>query len=429
MSDHTQQQNEQQKYSDNAVIKIDRSRVSDAERCLRLRYWRYEHDGIGLEQAGEWLDPLIGTAVHTAIEHLLMFSGKAIEDAVALGRETLLSAQRQGPILVYKQSIDPAMDFAEGQLLMEALVRGFASMRLPAILTTYEVVAIEREMSVDYSCAGRTIRQLSRPDIVLRRRADSALFIMNLKTASRVDDKWRTKWRYDMQTFSEATAVEAELGEPVAGTIIVGLVKGSRKDYERDLSATVGPGKFHWSDTPLLWAWKRDGGGPGVDDEWYARYEWQCTGPHTMGNGRKCSGGATHKLSGVRKACVSDRLGGVSGWISYLAVSDRQLLEEQFVELPPILRSAYEIERWKRQALPCEVEIRERRDQINSMDADDAAREDLFDRWFPMSTADGNCIWPTRCQFFEVCHGTARDDLAGAGFVPRNPNHANEVSE
>ena len=225
-----------------------------------------------------------------------------------------------------------------------------------------------------------------------------------------------------MQTFSEALAVEQLLGEQVAGTIMVGLVKGSRKDYP------MGSGNYHW-DCPLVWAWHRKGEPPMTEDVWEARYEWTCSEAHVMGNGRKCPGGKQHRLSGVHKEMVTERLGGISGWVSYLAVNDRPFLEEQFVELTPILRSAYEIERWKRQKLPMEARIRENRDYLATLADDDPAKEALFDQWFPMSTAGGNCVWPSECAYFAICHGVARDDLAGNGFAPRNPNHPAEVQE
>lgn len=396
------------------VILTDRSRIEDSEHCLRYRYWRYEYEGRGLEKPGQWLDPLIGTAVHTGIEYAL--AGKPVDEAVALGREEILAARREGPILVFRPGLDPEADITEGMLMAEALTRGWCATRLEPLTSVYDVILVEREMVKDYEWNGYTIRQLTRPDLVLRRKSDNSLFIMNLKTTSRVDQKWRDKWRYDMQTFSEALAVEELMGQPVAGTIMAGLVKGSRKDYP------MGSGNYHW-DSPLLFAWKRDGQPPMTEDEWEARYEWSCEGPHVMGNGRKCPGGKSHRLSGVHKAPVSDRLGGVAGWISYLAVNDRALLEEQFVELTPILRSAYEIERWKRQKLPAEVRIRENRDYLHSMPEEDPTREDLLDRFFPMSTADGNCLWPSECMFAQVCHGVARDDLAGNGFAPRDPNH------
>lgn len=396
------------------VIHTDRSRIEDFEKCNRLRYWRYEHDGTGIEKPGQWLDPLIGDAVHRGIELALV--GKGVEDCIRMGIEEMLIARRAGPIIVFRPGPDFEVDWAEAQSLAEALIRGWCSVRLGPILADYDVILIEREMIKDYECMGHTIRQLTRPDIVLRRKSDKALFIMNLKTASRVDAKWREKWRYDMQTFSEALAVEQLLGEPVAGTIMAGLVKGSRKDYP------MGSGDYHW-DSSLIWAWHRAGEPPMTEDLWEARYEYSCTAPHTMGNGRKCPGNKGHRLSGVHKSAIVNRPGGVRGWIDHLAANDRAFIEEQFIELTPILRSAYEIERWKRQKLPAEVRIRETRDYLRGLAEDDPSREALLDQWFPQSTADGNCLWPSQCQFFNVCHGVERDDLEGAGFAARVPNH------
>jgi hypothetical protein len=401
---------------EDAIISTDRSRIEVAEHCMRKRYWSYEHDGRGIEKPGEWLDPLIGTAVHNGIEAAL--GRKPVEDCVAIARETMLSARRVTPINVFRPGPDPEVDFNEGMSLAEALLRGWVAARLDRILQTYQVVMIERELTYDYHCEGRTIRQLTRPDIVMKRLDDGSVFIMNLKTTSRVDQKWRDKWRYDMTTFSEALAVEEALREPVAGTIMAGLVKGSRQDYPK------GSGNYHW-DSPLVQAWKREGEPPMTEEEWYARFEWSCTAPHVMGNGRRCPGGKQHRLSGVHKAMVAERLGGVSGWISYLAVNDRALLEEQFVELTSILRSPYEVERWKRQRLPIEVAIREHRDRLRVIEQDgpEGIDDALLDRWFPMTTSEGNCVWPSTCPFSEICWGVAGDDLGGHGFVPRTPNH------
>jgi hypothetical protein len=398
------------------VIVFDRSRMSDDQKCRRLRYWRYEHAGTGVERAGEWMDLLVGTATHIGIDSLVL--GRTVDDAVAIGREAMMAARRAGPIQVYHAGPDANADFEEGMSLLEALVRGWEAVRLRPLLTTYEVLAVERECQVDFARPGWTLKQLSRPDLTLRRRTDGAVFIMNLKTAADVGDKWKSKWRQDMQTFSEALAVEAWLGEPVVGTIMAGMVKGSRKDYPQ------GSGDYHWT-SPLLWPWHRSAQGPGAEDEWYARYEWSCTAPHRMGNGRKCEGGKLHRLSGVHKKSVTERPGGVKGWISWLAANDRELLEEQFVELTPILRSPFEIERWKRQWLPREVEIRVDRERLIQIENHDEWEREL-DLRFPMSTADGNCVWPSECDYFSICHGVAGDGLEGNGYVARKPNHPDE---
>src|SRR2546428_690694 len=98
---------------------------------------------------------------------------------------------------------------------------------------------------------------------------------------------------------------------------------------------------------------------PEASMEFHARYEYQCTSPHKYANGRKCEGGRTHKLSSVRKVSVADKYpGGIIAWIDYLIDNDPALIEEMLIELPPIIRSEYQIARWKRQVLPREVAIK-----------------------------------------------------------------------
>jgi PD-(D/E)XK nuclease superfamily len=406
------------------IIPTDRSRISDTEKCDRLRWWRYEAFGTGIEQPGQWLDPLIGTAVHNGVEALLQ--GLPLYEAVARAIGTIDRAQSEGPILIFRLGPDHEADIAEAKLLAEALIRGWAMVRLPKLMAEFEVIAVEREMHKDFEFQGHTIRLLTRSDIVMRRKSDGSIFIRNLKTASRVDDKWRSKWRYDMSTFSEALAVEEALGEPVAGTIMEGFIKGSREAWPK------GSGDYHWS-SPLIRPWKQDGEPPMTQDRWAAKYEWRCTAPHGFGRGKACPGNREHRLSGYHKASVSEFPDGVKGWIEYLFTNDRATLEEQFVELTPILRSPYEIERWKRMKLPIEVDIREHRDYLlephGAVYPGVDVNEDLLDRWFPMSTADGNCVWPSECQFFSVCHGVAGDDLVGNGFSPRRANHPTEFEE
>jgi hypothetical protein len=402
------------------IIASDRSRCADSEKCMRLRYWRYEHNGRGLERPGEWLDPLMGTAVHDGIESYL--TGSIVQGAVAHSLETMHAARRSGPIHVFRANTDFEADWSEALGMVELLVRGWIAARGAQLLKDYEVIATEREFHVDFPVGGRTVRFLVRPDILPRRRSDGGLFIMNLKTASRVDQKWREKWRYDMSTFTEMLAVESELGEHVSGVIMAGLVKGSRKDYP------MGSGNYHW-ESPLLWPWKREGGSINAD-EWYPRYEWHCVGPHKMGNGRPCPGDKDHRLSGVHKANVAKEYpGGPAAWIAFLVENDLEFLENQFVELTPIMRSPYEMETWKRQVLPRELEIRERRDYLMSSPAGvagDPVHDDLLDKWFPMSTSDGNCIWPSPCQFKDVCWGNLDIDDPESGFVARDPNHPTE---
>src|SRR5271170_5541465 len=100
-------------------IRTDRSRISDEEKCARLRYWRYEHDGTGIEQPGQWLDPLIGTAVHNGVEMLL--EGNSVDAAVGISQTTIINAKAAGPILIYRLGLHAEDDIKEGMLLAEAL--------------------------------------------------------------------------------------------------------------------------------------------------------------------------------------------------------------------------------------------------------------------------------------------------------------------
>lgn len=420
------------------VIHVDGSRVEDWESCPRKRYWRYEHAGTGITKSGEWLDPLIGTAVHNGIELLVSPHGitsvsTLVNQAVSVARETIAAARRAGPVSIYRGSFRerngvaellPDRDFEQGSNLAEALVRGWAAVRMPAYLATHQVIAIEKECNVTFRSGGRVIQFMVRPDVVERRLSDGALFARNFKTTSRVDQKWKDKWRHGLISFSESMAIESTLGERVEGLIIEGLVKGSREDYERETGPDNGPGLFNWN-SPLVMAWKRDGEPPMTEDQWFAKYVWRCTGPHEMGNRKKCPGGVEHRLSGVHKAPVSAFPGGVAGWIEMLRVEEPELLEQQFVELLPLTRSQYEVERWQRQVLPREVEIREHREMLRQIE-EPGHFEAMLDRWFPMSTQGGNCLWPSKCECYDICWGTDMGDLAAAGWRPRSPNHPQE---
>jgi len=125
--------------------------------------------------------------------------------------------------------------------------------------------------------------------------------------------------------------------------------------------------------------------------------------------------------------------GGVAAWINHVWGEDASAFDDLFVELEPILRSDYEIERWKRQTLP---QIQQREIAALSIkvmqDAGDPMHtaEPALDEYFPMHTSSGNCIWPRRCTYWSLCHGTAAADPLGSGeFQPRVPHHPVPVEE
>jgi hypothetical protein len=425
------------------LIKTDRSRIESFEKCNRLRYWRYEHDGTGLEPSDERglkLDARIGTGVHDGIEFALTHIGDV--SAGALNLAALAAGFAAGSF--DKHLADEGIAWAglpeqqqveviEGRNISMALTYAWVRVRLPDLMRDGEILAVEREMDVDFSVGSDIVRLMTRPDIIWRRRSDGSVFIRNIKTTREPRTTWREQWALDMQTLTEPLAVDqwladeampADYGPTCAGVIIDGLVTGSVLDYPR------GSGKFYHN-TPLLYAWVRKGDAPFGHDEWYPRYEWHCTAPHKMGSGKQCPGDKDHKLAGARKVPTTEYLGGILGWIDNLLETDDSIVQNQIIELPPIMRSPYAIERWKRQVLQREVDIHYK--QLACTDDDKGPVHPdidlLLDAHFPMSTSSGNCLRPGKCSMYDLCHGSAASDPYAANYRPRRPHHGQEREE
>jgi hypothetical protein len=402
------------------------------EHCPRKRFWRYHFDGLGIE-GGDTLkvDARIGQWVHNGIErwlngfqHSTLFAPALAEDCARNAADGFVDECKA--IVEWDGLIEEQkFQIIEGGQIVKALVYAWCRVRGESLMVDYDILAIEQEMTVDFVTVigGVAVRLMARPDIVARRKSDGAIFIRNLKTVRDPSTIWREQWALDMQTLSEPLAVDKWLfdskyeASTCDGVSIDGLITGAVEEYPR------GSGhRYH--NTPLLYAWCKKGIANDapfeVPDIWYTRYEWQCVEPHKMGNGHKCPGGRSHKLSGVTKESVEMRYaGGVIGWIDFLLANDRALVEEQLIELPPILRSPYQIERWKRQVLEREVTV----DAAARWCGDSPTPDQALDTHFPMHTASGNCLRPGKCAFFDCCHGTAASDPYAAGFRRRVVNH------
>jgi hypothetical protein len=300
-------------------------------------------------------------------------------------------------------------------------------LRAPRLLTEGEVLAVEKEIVVDFPYAGTaprgtassevnalipTVRLMARPDVVWRRRSDGQVYIRNLKTTRHADDRWREKWALDMQTLSEPLAVDKWLhdfywnvgginpkpytnqSEPdtCGGVIIDGLVTGTMTKNRRT-------GLMHHNN-PLVYAWVR---GDGESKTFSAEYK-----------------------PGWEKLPVAEYYsGGIIAWIDNLITHDITIVDEQLIELPPIIRSPWHIDRWKAQALGREVDIHRWGKAVNV--ADVGGREVLLDRYFPMSTSEGNCLYPGKCSAYDCCWGSAAGDPLGSGLYRiRTPNHEHE---
>lgn len=404
-------------------IYLDRSRTETKQHCDRLGYWQYYYKGRGITRAREIPPPwplLTGGYVHEGIQHILVGSrAESVAAAMSINYNTsilpLFDGIEEGPALdILKHNLK------EQSELVTALIYGWYKIIYPQYMATYEPIDIEREEEITFQVGDNEITLLTRTDLLSKIRGSDNYVIHNWKTVTNADKDWLEQWRYDQQTLTEYIAVENRIGKQVVGTIITGLVKGRKSEWPEDSG--------NWShNNPMIYQWIKDNGG---SIDYQAKYKWKCNGPHPLSRGSKeCPGGQNHTRSGYYKGAVADKFpGGIIAWIDHLMATEPETLSPYFITLPPISRSDWEIERWKRQTLAREIEDVNKAAEINrmiSIEPDTAAI--LLDHYFPMVTGHGNCIRLSRCPMLDVCWGSVDVDDQSI-FKPRDYNHPKEGS-
>jgi hypothetical protein len=118
--------------------------------------------------------------------------------------------------------------------LVEGMIRAYSRRRLAPLLEEFEVLEVEREgdwelaqwegreirhdesvkLGTVYSAsADYSLRFMSRPDALLRSRADNSLYLLSYKTAATWDVRKARDAEHDMQGLSEGIEVERRLGQ------------------------------------------------------------------------------------------------------------------------------------------------------------------------------------------------------------------------
>jgi hypothetical protein len=251
------------------IVYTDRSRIESYQRCNRLRYLEYSEGGIGIQPMKKPLPLVVGGSVHKGLETLLRHamgpagnSGIQEESAVAAAladfslhksalaldtteaaamtpaegfdaqvaaqaRELGMSADDPAVAELFQRQRNAAAEFdswlyAEQASLVEGMVRAYARRRLRPLLEEFEVLEVEREGDWllanlnNYQAYGHEqvveIRFMSRPDALLRSRADNSLYILSYKTAATWDIRKARDAEHDMQGLSEGVEVERRLG-------------------------------------------------------------------------------------------------------------------------------------------------------------------------------------------------------------------------
>lgn len=431
---------------------FDRSRSEAYAKCPRKRFLEYEYptgmEVNGLQRKAHAVTLLTGGMVHRGLEHLL--TSKLLGEAIAVALELYDDTIAERGIMDDEVSQIGTEDdmyrtwvVKVQRALIEALVRGWERVCWPRIVQEFDVLEVEREERATFHYdTEHELTLLARMDVLLRRKADGLMFIRNFKTINEASDRKIQAFRYDTQTISEVLATEQRInnqpsiwnpaaidGIKLGGVIYDLLVKG-----KKNLQYPRGSGIWHNS-SPLIWCFHNESQSSADLPALAAKWEYTCSEPHQMGRGF-CNGNANHTLGkGWERKLVTEvfEASPIEEWLDWLAENEPQPLQDQFITLPAIERTPFDVETWLQSVLPEEIRIHEMAEECREQVADDGLLESLplLDARFPKHTANGNCIWPNKCPMFDICWGGASqlDDPREEGeFIDRVANHPEAIT-
>jgi hypothetical protein len=219
-----------------------RSPFLDGFHCTRYRYLRYHSvTGYGLDAKAVSLPLTTGTHTHTPLAAILgeckggqVPSTPAVREIIRASRIAYVDELKDRGFLDV-ESTDVQRTMAEQSCLIEGMVWGYVRAVLPTILKEYDIVAIEREYVL--VLAPGIIFQ-ARPDFVARRKSDGVLTLHDFKTTSSLSEDYVASFNHNVQMSLGTAAVEATHKEKVPNFYIHGLLKGSRRPFQKDGNKT-----------------------------------------------------------------------------------------------------------------------------------------------------------------------------------------------
>jgi len=394
------------------VITTSRSAVQTYQQCPRRRYWTYEAENgtptPGFERRKLAIPLVTGIYVHQGLEMAL--KGASPSEAAGQARDAYLKEVSTRGLAVEDGSDEQAV-IDEQSAHVEALVLGWCRVRLPKWQEEYEVVEVEVEDRVPLA---DDVTLAVRADAIVRRKADHRMFVVNFKTVSQADERWMRQWEVDMQLMTELLAAERRHGAVFGGVIIEGLIKGRRMPEKDNVGTIIG----YRDSSPLLYGYKHDADPPfNPSDE----YGWEYTrrkGWYRFPVWKEKFG---TDVGGPEWAGMTP----LQYWVNWLP---EEVVESQYVVVPPIMRDEQRIESKVRQIVAMERRIAEGMDIIrNDAEYSDAYPYALsinLDERFPQN--EHECTYPSRCPCYDLCFtSNVSSDPIGSGlYQPRQDHHA-----
>lgn len=436
-----------------AMPVVDRSRFSLSwGRCQRARFLNYHAgNGFGFHRKAQSLPLATGIQVHEILESLLLegpgvgrdkqreIIGKKVEEyrVKTLASDILQLAEEVGE---EEGAGDLRLLVEEQAALIEGLAWAAVRIFFPRLYAEYEVVSIEQEEEYVLECscglgdgAGtgdehearecEGIVLMSRPDLLVRRKADRTLGYIEFKTSGDVGNyDWLQQWQDNVQLALGVVGAEKRLGEEVPNCFVVGFNKGWRKKgYHVESKSYTGAKK---QDSPFCYAYRKEANPPLWEEDWQMEYN------YTDEDGKARRLGKEYKKSPVWEGEFADRPAGwtkLEAWVEALPL---EIVEKQILWVGPLPTPRYLVADLLEALGAEEKRWQERLWQI--WEAQEKGREEFLSALNTQVPQSFECRrWGKQCQYLPICRKEpgweeAMSGQGGEKWVARRPHHERE---
>jgi hypothetical protein len=381
---------------------IDRSRVEAREDCGRMRFLGYDFAETGLEPEEQALPLLSGIAIHAA--HARLLAGHPLEQVVREILEDYVREIKERGL--YGLEVTQVV-IREQAALLEGMLRTWAAVRLPRILEEYDVVSIEQ--TFDWILVPDQLRQRLRFDVVLRRKDDGMLFILDFKGMKYPSELFEKQKEHDLQSCLYLQALKEHSGEFVGGIIYEGLLRGR---FAKDTAFKSPFFQQKIQQSPYTIAYKLDGV-TAAESVYQTEY--------------------TSK-KGYHKVRTFDEMP-MKRWVEEWLIPEGKA-NELFVVMPAVSPPPAELEEVKAQVIYEESKYHDDLELFKQLSADAAKgdpiaagmAEQVLRRMAPKRR--NRCFkygQDNGCKFYDICFNQGARPLEDGGYRPRRPHHDTDL--
>lgn len=375
----------------------DRSRWElGVQECQTKRYWQYHYDKLGLVPLGTAIELWTGLLVHAALANLLVCCKGSSQPTQAQQRQAWKLAATEA---LAEPPACSEFTKKEQLWLAESLYWGFVRTQLPYLLEHYEVVAVEQEIELELE---PDMLLMTRPDLVVRRRSDGRLVLVDFKTTKSVTDAFIKEFSTSPQMAGYTLAAEKFFGEPIEEYMIWALIKGGRDKFSKKGGLETAESRQY---SPLCYAKFQEPNPPlSPETAWDLRGYWYDKSP------------AWEVVFSQQEPSESPS----ECWIRLL---DKSLVLEQFAIIGPYPRQEYTGQSFLENLKGEEHRWKNKLGMITSLDPAEHMQQVV------QHIGQSYQCWTygSRCTYYELCFGPLQNPMDTGRFKRRIPHHEREL--